>query len=218
MSGGPAARLPVGPVLAAPTATQSLSTMAVLALAAVAPQAAAQLGVSPALIGYQLGLVYCGAMLTALVGGALVRRFGAARASQTALWMVAAGAVLSALGTLPALAAGAVTMGLAYGVTNPAASHLLLRAPANRNMNLLFSVKQCGVPIGGALAGVLVPPLSVALGWQGALAACALLLAGLGVLLGRMSPAWDTDRDPAVPLFASPFASVRLIWRHEGLR
>ena len=115
-------------MLAVTTATQALTTLGALALAAVAPKAAQDLGVSAALIGYQVGAIFFSAMLSALVGGALVRRLGAMRTSQLALALAAAGCALSALGTLATLAAGALVMGLGYGMTNPAASHLLSRA------------------------------------------------------------------------------------------
>ena len=212
------ARLPVGQVLAATTATQSLTTLGVLALAAVAPKAGADLGISPALIGYQLALTYSGAVLSALTAGPLVRRLGATRTSQLALALVAAGCLLSALGTLAALALGALLMGLGYGVTNPAASHLLARLPATRHMNLIFSIKQCGVPVGGMLAGGLLPPLALSLGWQAGLVACALLNVGLGLGLEQVRRRWDLDRDPAAPFLSGPLASIALVWRHPVLR
>ena len=210
--------LPVVPVLAATTATQSLTTLGALALAAVAPEAASALGVSPALIGYQVGVLYVGALLSALVGGDLVRRLGATRTSQLALWLVAAGCLVSALSTLPMLAAGALVIGLGYGITNPAASQLLARVPTQRNMNLIFSIKQCGVPIGGVLSGALVPALALAFGWQASLVACALLVTGLSLAIGPLRPAWDSDRNADAPVMAAPLASLALVWRHRTLR
>lgn len=210
--------LPVGPVLAVTTSTQSLTTLGSLALTAVAPKAALELGISPALIGYQVGVLYVGAMLAALVGGNVARRLGATRASQLALWLVAAGCLVSALGTLAALAFGAVVMGLGYGITNPAASQLLARAPTARHMNLIFSIKQCGVPIGGILSGALVPTLALAFGWQASLAICALLMIALSAAIAAVRPAWDTDRDAAAPVMAAPLASLALVWRHKTLR
>jgi MFS family permease len=210
--------LPVGPVLAVTTATQALATLGSVALAAVAPEAALDLGISPALIGYQIGVLYVGATLAALVGGGLARRLGATRTSQLALWLVAAGCLVSALSTLPMLALGALVMGLGYGMTNPAASQLLARAPTDRHMNLIFSIKQCGVPIGGVLSGVLVPALALAFGWQAGLAACALLAIGLSLAMGRARRAWDTDRDAAAPVMAAPLASLALVWRQRALR
>jgi MFS family permease len=211
-------RLPIGQVLAVTTTTQALTTVGALALAAVAPKAAADLAISPALIGYQVAVVYLGAMLSAPIGGGLVRRFGATRTSQLALWLVAAGCALSALGTLASLAGGAFVMGLGYGGTNPAASHLLSRSPIARNMNLIFPIKQSGVPIGGVLTGIVVPPLTMALSWQAALVICALALLAFSIAIESRRRTWDADREPGAPILASPFASVRLVWRNPVLR
>lgn len=210
--------LPVGAVLLVTTATQAFSTLGCLALAAVAPSAAASLGVSAALIGYQVGLVFFGAMLSASFAGGMVMRYGAVRTSQLSLWIVAVGCVLSALGTLPTLVLGACVMGLGYGIPNPAASQLLARLPSSRSMNLLFSIKQTGVPIGGVLSGILVPPLTLALGWRPALLVCALLLAVLGIAIGSVRREWDADRQPAAAVFASAWRSLALVWRHRPLR
>jgi MFS family permease len=200
------------------TATQALTTMSALALAAVAPRAASELGVNAALIGYQLGILYLGAMLSALLGGPFVRRLGATGTSQLALGLVAAGCGLSALGTLATLAAGALVMGFGYGLTNPAASHLLSRLPTARHMNLLFSLKQCGVPIGGVLAGLAMPALTIGVGWRAALALCALTLVVFGLAIERARRRWDSDREPRAPLLAAPFASLELVWSNPVLR
>lgn len=210
--------LPVGAVLAVTTATQAFSTLGILALAAMAPNAAAELGISHALIGYQVALVFFGAMLASLVAGGLVRRYGAVRTSQLSLWTVAAGCACSAIGSLAALIAGAFVMGLGYGFPNPAASQLLGRVPSARGMNLLFSIKQTGVPIGGLISGLLVPPLAVAFGWQWALVACASMLALFGFLIGAVRARWDTDRQPGAPLLSAVLASIALVWRHGALR
>ena len=210
--------LPAGRVLAVTTATQGFSTLGALALAAVAPAAAATLGVSPALIGYQVGLVFFGAMFSASFAGGVVMRFGAVRASQLALWIVAAGCALSAAGSIPALIAGAFLMGIGYGIPNPAASQLLSRLPSHRRMNLIFSIKQTGVPLGGVLSGLIVPPLTLAVGWQGALLACALAIAGLGAGIGVHRAAWDSDRKPGAPLLGAALTSLALVWRHRPIR
>lgn len=208
--------LPIGPVLAVTTSTQVLTTLGALALAAVAPKAAAELGTSPALIGYQVGIVYFGALLAALFGGGLVRRLGATRTSQYGLALVAVGCVISTLGKLPAIAFGAWVIGLGYGVTNPAASHLLTRAAIKRNMNLVFSLKQSGVPIGGVISGVLLPPITLAYGWKAALWACALLAVLLSMALVPAQRRWDTDRTRAA--FGNPLASIVLVWQRPVLR
>ena len=218
MDAFPPTRLPVLPVLLETTAAQSLGTLCALALAALAPQAAADLGVSPALIGYQVAGVYLGAMLSSLFGGGLVRRLGATRTSQLALWLGAAGCALSAAGGLPTLAAGALVIGAGYGMVNPPASHLLARLSIVRNMNLVFSIKQCGVPFGAMLSGLLLPPLALVAGWRVALFACAALAVALSLQQQRVRAAWDGDRDPSARVFSAPFASLFLIARHPVLR
>lgn len=216
MSAAPS--LPVWPVLAATTGTQAFSTLTVMALASVAPAAATTLGIPAALIGYQVAITYGAAAVTALFGGAMVRRLGATRTSQTALWLCTAGTLLSASGSLIGLGLGAVVIGLGYGCTNPAASHLLNRAPTGRHMNLIFSLKQCGVPIGGIIAALLVPPVTLAWSWQAGLLVCAALALALSALLQRARPHWDTDREPGAALLARPFQGLRIIWDHPILR
>jgi len=205
-------------VLLLTTATQSLSTLGILVLAAIAPAAGKGLGVSPALIGYQVGIVFFGAMISTSAAGGIVARYGAVRSSQLTLWLIAAGCAITASGSLAGAVAGAIAMGFGYGIPNPAASQLLARIPSKRGMNLLYSIKQTGVPIGGILSGVLAPPLAVAFGWQWALAACALLLTALGMWIGVVRGAWDTDRQPGAPILASALHSFTLVWRHLPLR
>jgi nitrate/nitrite transporter NarK len=64
--------------------------------------------------------------------------------------------------------------------------------------NLVMSLRQIGVPLGGVFAALILPPLVPILGWRGALLAelvpVFLLIAGME--LPRR--AWDVDRDPRV--------------------
>ena len=157
-------------------------------------------------------------MAAAVFGGGLARRLGATRVHQCGLWLCAGGCALSALGTLATIAFGAWVIGLGYGATNPAASQLLARAPTSRNMNLIFSLKQSSVPLGGILAGALVPPLALAFGWQAALLAAAALMIALSLALAPLRERWDADRDPQEALLASPLAALAIVWRHAVLR
>jgi len=85
-------------------------------------------------------------------------------------------------------------------------------------MNLIFSIKQTGVPIGGVIAGALLPALTLALGWQVALVACAAIMIALSLGIAPARVAWDGDRNRAAPILAAPFASVALVWRRKVLR
>lgn len=214
----PSVRPSVWWVLTATTVTQALASMTVLVPAAIAPVLGAALDLPTSLIGYQMTVTYAGGITTSLLGGALVRRLGACRTSQTALALCATGALLIASGLLPLIIIGSYIMGLGYGCTNPAAAHLLARFASGPRMNLIFSIKQTGVPWGGMMAGLLVPSVTVALGWQAAVIMVACLSLAMLALLQRSRAAWDDDRDPSVRLLQSPLAAIKLVWTNPTLR
>jgi predicted MFS family arabinose efflux permease len=217
-SGPAAGRWTTIVVVAAATAVQAVLTWAMMVLPAIAPKLASALGLPPALIGYQVSLLYGGAIVTSLVGGAAVRRWGACRISQASLVFGGVGCALAALPSLPLLALASLLIGMGYGLTNPPASHLLSRVAQGRYRNMIFSIKQTGVPIGGVLAGLTAPPIALAFGWQWAplavTAACVLLI----LALQPARSGWDFDRDPTVKVNANPLVGLRPIWTRPVLR
>ncbi len=196
----------------------TLASMAALTPAAIAPELARLRGLPTALIGVQISLVYGGAMLTSMIGGSVMRRLGACRSSQFALMLLATGALLVALPSVTTLVLGSVVIGLGYGLTNPAASHLLMRFTGARHRNLIFSLKQTGVPLGGVLAGLLAPRLVLSLGLGTSLALLASAALLLALAMQGLRARWDDDRDASVAIARRPFAGVALVWRTPGLR
>src|SRR5262249_49683000 len=93
-----------------------------------------------------------------------------------------------------ALAASAC-VGLGNGTANPAGSEVLQRFTPRAHRNLVFSIKQAGVPLGGALGGLLIPPLIEAMGWW--LAGGVVALACMAAILSpwpsqaRIAPPFD---------------------------
>ncbi|MCZ6845564.1 MAG: MFS transporter, partial [Alphaproteobacteria bacterium] len=152
------------------------------------------------------------------VAGFQLRRWGPVRVSQASLMFCAAGAGLAVIPSLAAVAAGSIVIGFGYGMTNPAASELLLRImPAGRR-NLIFSIKQTGVPIGGVLAGLTAPPISQSFGWQWAPAVAAISCFMLALLIQPLRTAWDADRDPTARFKERPFDALSIVWRSPPLR
>ncbi|MCZ6586518.1 MAG: MFS transporter, partial [Alphaproteobacteria bacterium] len=97
-------------------------------------------------------------------------------------------------------------------------SELLLRImPAGRR-NLIFSIKQTGVPIGGVLAGLTAPPISQSFGWQWAPAVAAISCFMLALLIQPLRKAWDADRDPTARFKERPFDALSIVWRSPPLR
>ncbi|TVQ55141.1 MAG: MFS transporter [Rhodobacteraceae bacterium] len=208
----------IGLVVGAVTAVQAFVTLAMLALATLAPVAVPDFGLSPEAVGYQVSLIYVAAALSSAMAGALTQRFGAGSMSLAALGLSTAGLAALTTGSLAVAAIGSLMIGAGYGVTNPAASLLLYRAAPAARRNLVFSIKQTGVPLGGALAGLALPGLASAFGWPGALlAAAALGLVVAGMVLPQRA-AWDTGRQPVPVSLGAVIGTLGHVIRSPGLR
>ncbi|MEI2418472.1 MFS transporter [Orrella sp. JC864] len=182
--------------LAITVAIQSLVSAAVLVVPVLAPVIGPVYGVGAETLGAYVALVYCGAMIGSLMAGEWVTRLGAIRASQLGMVLSASGLLLSLLGWLPLVVAGALLIGIGYGPITPASSHLLVKTTPARRMSLVFSIKQTGVPLGGVLAGVVAPWLLEWVGWRGALAGFALASLLCTVLSQGLRRELDADRKP----------------------
>lgn len=205
-------------MLAVTLAIQAMVSMALLTLPVMAPVVAAALGVSSAYVGVYVALVYVGAIVASLAAGTAVARFGAIRISQAGLLVCGLGLALCAVKSVPVIALGALLIGIGYGPVTPASSHLLARTTSARSLSLVFSVKQTGVPLGGVLAGLIVPSLLLVTGWQGALLLVALLCLVCAVMAQPMRREMDLDRNPLCRLSLGHLAQpLRLVLSHRSL-
>ncbi|MGZ3542408.1 MAG: MFS transporter [Burkholderiales bacterium] len=197
---------------------QALGTMATMTLPAIAPAASSSLGVPSSLIGYQISILAAAMLFSLLFGGNLSTRGGACRVTQIGLALLTLGCLIATGPHVAFFFTSAICLGLGYGLLTPSASHLLMRyTPAHRR-NVLFSLKQTGVPIGGIAASIVAPALATAFGWRWALVADAVLLSALIVLLQRRRAQWDDDRTPDSPLVMNPLEGIVTIWRYRALR
>jgi len=204
--------------LIATLAIQALATMTVLAPPVFVGVAAPDIGVGINAIGVFTAIIYATACISAAGAGGPVRRWGAIRVSQASLVIGGIGLGLVATGSLAAVALGAALIGFGYGPMTPASSHILIRQTPPERRALIFSIKQTGVPLGGALAGLLVPPLTLAFGWQNA----ALAVGGASILLAiaceKLHRTLDDDADPQAKGEQHILAALRLVWSMPGLR
>jgi len=192
----PAQTFPLWPLLAT-LAAQTLATMAAYTLPALAPVVARDLEVNGALVGYFVSVVYGVGIASSLLAASFIHRFGAVRANQLVLAATLAMLAICAQGGLAAVALGAVALGIGYGATAPAATHLLVPRTPPRIMNLVLSIRQIGVPLGGVLGALLLPPIALRLGWQNALLVQIVPVLLLLVLLERPRRLWDQRRAAA---------------------
>jgi MFS family permease len=201
------------------TLAHTIGTISVLTLPAIAPIAAKAYGVPVYMIGYQASLIAFGIIIALVFGGNLSLRWGATRVNQAGLALLACGAAALSIPSLVSIVPASLSIGIGYGALTPSASHILIRYTPSHRRNVVFSLKQSGVPLGGVLAATIMPAVTVSLGWQWAL----WLVAGAAVLMAavfeRWRRHWDADRQSATPLVAAnPFGALAIIWTRPRLR
>jgi len=184
--------------LAVTLAIQALVSMASFTVPVLAPAALHDLGGSVTLVGLFVALIYLGAMISSLLSGNWILRYGAIRVSQVCLLLCGAGLAIAAGGQLWCLGLSALALGAGYGPVTPASSHILARTTPHHLMGFMFSLKQTGVPIGGVLAGLLVPSLVVVIGWRGALLLVALVCLVMAAIAQGVRGSLDDDRNPHI--------------------
>jgi MFS family permease len=205
-------------VIGITTLVQVVTVMIGNSMVVIAPAMATLLQVDPALIGFQVSFVYGGAMLAVIYGGRLVQRYGAARTQQICVGVAAVGALLATVPSLWLLPIASVLMGAGTGPSTPASSHVLNRFTDPARRNLIFSLKQTGVPLGVVTAAFLMPPITLAYGASWAFLTIALIAFTVLLLLQPLHRHWDDDRTPGIRLIQDPLGGVPVVWNHPILR
>ena len=201
------------------TLVQATTSMALVTVPVLTPEIAAALDLTTALIGPYQSIAYAGGAILTLLSGSLVLRYGGIRINQVSVVLSAIGVGLAITGMAPAIALGGVLAGMGYGLATPGASHVLARVAPPARVGLVFSIKQSAVPLGGLLAGALLPPVAERFGWAGAIALSSLMGLSAAVLIQPLRRRVDDDRNPAHRVgIEAPGQSVRLVLATPELR
>ena len=147
-------------------AVQIQASLIVFTPPILAPDAQQDIGVSAAAVGLVTALIYLASVPSALISGLLVSRIGAIRVSQLCILFASTGIILISTGDPLIIVIGALVVGIGYGAVTPSSSTVLADQAPENVRSLIFSIKQSGVPIGGAIAGTLVPFLIYRFGWR----------------------------------------------------
>jgi len=209
-------------VASAMLAAQTLTAFAWQTIPVLAPAASASYGIPDEHIGFLTSVVYLFAMVSAVIGGSMATRFGAITVSQRALLCCAIGALLFGIGSYWSIILVGVLIGCGYGPPTPASSQVLARVTPPRLTNVVFSIKQTGIPLGGVLAGATVPWLERLWGWQIAAFAVTLTCVVFAFALQPMRRVYDIEAKlnahvptPRLLDFIRPVGEV---WRRPQLR
>lgn len=198
---------------------QAIVSMVAVTVPVLAPSAAPDIKVSATYAGIYVSLMYIGSMLSSLWSADFILRYGALRVSQVCLCLTGIGLIMTSLATIPAMIISALVIGFGYGPVTPSSSHILVRNTPPRMMSFVFSLKQTGVPLGGVLAGAIVPSLVIYAGWQNAVVSIGLFTILLVLLLSPFRSAIDNDRQPNRKIsFRGVSRPLQMVVSHRPLR
>ena len=205
--------------LAVTLGVQAIISMVAVTIPVLAPSAAPDIGVSTTAAGLYVSLMYVGSMLSSLWSGDFIFRYGAVRVSQFCLVLAGLGLMLTAVGSIPMMALSALVIGFGYGPVTPASSHILVRRSPARMMSFIFSVKQTGVPLGGVLAGAIVPTLVITAGWKTTVVLIGIFTISLVFALAPIRTELDQERQAGRPIsFGGVSRPLVMVLKHRRLR
>ena len=201
-------------------AVQIQASLIVFTPPILAPDAQQDIGVSAAAVGLVTALIYLASVPSALISGLLVSRIGAIRVSQLCVLFASTGIILISTGDPLIIVIGALVVGIGYGAVTPSSSTVLADQAPKNVRSLIFSIKQSGVPIGGAIAGTLVPFLMYRFGWREAAIITGLIGFFVIVLAQLIQKKIDrpTLRSPELPQSLSLIKPIKFVFADRKLR
>jgi len=209
--------------LSATLLVQTMSSFAAAALPLLGPVLTQRWSMAPEGIGYVSAVLAIGICWYLACGGPMLRHVGPVRSLQLGLAIVAIGLLLLAMPFQMAGLTGALMIGLGLGPNTPAGSQILMLTAPAPHRSLIFSIKQAGVPLGGAIAGILVADMVLGFGFFGAIATMAAAMLVSALLVQPFQKQLDADRSldrrwPRMFVSLSSFAwSIRILGRHRHL-
>jgi MFS transporter, ACS family, hexuronate transporter len=170
---------------------QTMANVGPLGIPAIAPLIRDDLGLSTVQAGSFLSAYYIGPSLMSLPAGRMSDVWGIARTMVLGQLLIAVGLfAVSGSWSFALLSLLMVLAGTGYGMLNPSTAKAVLIWFPRKYRATVVGLKQVGLPFGGALGALIMPPLALWIGWREAVALSASIIAGLGVLT------WLLYRDP----------------------
>ncbi|HEU5189908.1 MAG TPA: MFS transporter [Methylomirabilota bacterium] len=170
---------------------QTMANVGPLGIPAIAPLIRDSLGLSTVQAGSFLSAYYIGPSLMSLPAGRMADVWGAARTMVLGQLVIAVGLfAVAGSWSFALLSVLMVLAGMGYGMLNPTTAKAVLIWFPRKHRATVVGLKQVGLPFGGAMGALVMPPLALWIGWRGAVALSASVIAGLGLLT------WLLYRDP----------------------
>ncbi|MFM9942537.1 MAG: MFS transporter [Hyphomicrobiaceae bacterium] len=146
-------------------------------LPVMAPALMQAAGMRPETFGWVGGAMGLGSVWLYMANAAFTTSLGPLRATQVAAAIAVIGVLLVLTGWFPLMLLGGLLVGFGYATMTPAGTQILADHTPRARRSTLFSIRQAGMPAGGAIAGLVGSTLVLAFGWRVALGGLALLVA-----------------------------------------
>ena len=202
-------------ILALIMGAQTMANVGPLGIPAIAPLIRDSLGLSMTQAGSFLSAYYVGAALMSLPAGWMADRWGVASTMVAGQAVIALGLfAASGSGSFAMLIAIMILAGTGYGMLNPTTAKAVISWFPRRQRATVVGLKQVGLPLGGAVGALLMPPLALWMGWRVAVALSASMIALLAGLT------WLFYRDPPRSEMEAPApreGSMRAVLRNRDL-
>jgi ACS family hexuronate transporter-like MFS transporter len=194
-------------VLALIMAAQVMANVGPLGIPSIAPLIREDLGLSVTQAGSFLSAYYIGPVLVSLPAGWLADRWGVRGAMILGQGLIAIGLFAAAVApSFPFLVVILVLAGAGYGVLNPTTTKAGMAWFPPHQRATVVGLKQIGLPGGGALGALMMPPVALAFGWRTAVAFSAAVVGGLALLT------WALYRDLPEPASTGPARARAGFW------
>lgn len=202
-------------VLALIMAAQTMANVGPLGVPSIAPLIREDLGLSVAEAGSFISAYYIGPSLMSLPAGWMADRWGVLHSMVVGQVLIAVGLVaVGGSHAYPLMAASMVVAGAGYGILNPTTTKAGMAWFPPRQRATVVGLKQVGLPLGGAIGALIMPPLALAFGWRTAVVVPASLVAAVALvtwILYREPPASEHGGKPVAPI------SLRIVLGHRDL-
>jgi predicted MFS family arabinose efflux permease len=196
-------------VLALIMAAQIMANVGPLGIPSIAPLIRDDLGLSVTQAGSFLSAYYIGPVLISLPAGWLADRWGVRGAMVLGQALIAIGLLAAALApSFGFMVAIMVLAGAGYGVLNPTTTKAGMAWFPPRQRATVVGLKQIGLPGGGALGALLMPPIALAFGWRVAVLVSAVAVGALALVTWALYRDLPEPVAPEPPRARGPFRAV----------
>lgn len=196
---------------------QTMMSLFAASVPVLAPAVVSERGWNPAVVAFYPIIANATAILISFHIPELLFRLGGMGLSLASVLIGSVGLLLLLAPFGPAAASAAAAIGCGTAAMNPASSQVLGPRTTTRTAGLVMSIKQTGVPLGGVMAGVLVPILASHSGWRMAAAELAAVGSALAIIL-LPSVGWlNGGARAAKPAAFRPLDPVRHLLAMSGM-